>query len=279
MLSLDESELDGSRPSGMYRGWRLAARWAAAAGLALYPIVLVVACFFPPGRGGYRFPTIHPGDTDFYIYQLTRAGEVGGRWWKVADDGRLGGHYPPEVAKMPGIYEGVDLMLLCRPAQPLSRWPATLPSRRPDHLGDQWMGRRLDGAPPDRFVYPRRHGDHPADAELPPDRPGHLRTPPPGQAWLCHPGGLGLRQLPPEAVPDSCGPPRSRDGRRPPGFLLPGLSARDRNVHMVVRVFSRTTRRPATPGRDLPRGTHTGPGRWRIDLPRLDDRADELLRR
>ncbi len=110
-----------------------------------------VACFFPSRRGGYRLPTIQQGDTDVYIYHLIRAGEVGGRWWKVADDSRLGGHYPPEVAKMPGIYEGVDLMLLC-----------ALPSRYLDgrqlyHLAvliilatngwaAGWMVRRLTGS-------------------------------------------------------------------------------------------------------------------------------------
>ena len=52
------------------------------------------------------------GDAAFYAYQLTRAAECHGQWWRVAEDGRLGHPYPSEFAKHPGLFEGVDLMLL-----------------------------------------------------------------------------------------------------------------------------------------------------------------------
>jgi hypothetical protein len=43
---------------------------------------------------------------------LRRAAECGGRWWRIGDDARLGHPYPTEFAKHPGLFEGVDLMLL-----------------------------------------------------------------------------------------------------------------------------------------------------------------------
>ncbi len=52
------------------------------------------------------------GDAALYAYQLTHAAEHGGRWWRVGDNLRLGNPYPTELAKHPGLYEGVDLMLL-----------------------------------------------------------------------------------------------------------------------------------------------------------------------
>jgi hypothetical protein len=82
-------------------------------GLAVLPIALTIVSFYGPVLSGSASLTSGGGDLTFYEYQLKRSSEVGGRWWKVADDARLGGHYQSEVAKHAGIFEGVDLMLLC----------------------------------------------------------------------------------------------------------------------------------------------------------------------
>ena len=41
-----------------------------------------------------------------------RAVECRGQWWNIVEDDRLGHPYPTEFAKHPGLFEGVDLMLL-----------------------------------------------------------------------------------------------------------------------------------------------------------------------
>jgi hypothetical protein len=87
------------------------AYWSARVGLALLPLILALAAYYPKQLAGAPLPPPH-GDAALYAYQLMHAAEHGGRWWRVGDDLRLGNPYPTELAKHPGLYEGVDLMLL-----------------------------------------------------------------------------------------------------------------------------------------------------------------------
>jgi hypothetical protein len=89
-------------------GWR---RLIACLALAALPLVLALAGYYRLQLAGAPLP--YPqGDAAFYAYQLVRAAECHGQWWRVVDDPRLGPPYPTEFAKHPGLYEGVDLMLL-----------------------------------------------------------------------------------------------------------------------------------------------------------------------
>src|SRR5262249_43102537 len=77
--------------------------WVSVFLIAVLPPILAVSAFVRPPL---------TGDALFYGYQLKRAAEVDGRWWKVGADPYLGQPYEPELAKNAGLYEGVDLMLL-----------------------------------------------------------------------------------------------------------------------------------------------------------------------
>ena len=85
--------------------------WAKRAVLAVLPVVLSVVGYYHPVLRGRPLPRL-AGDGAFYVYQLDRARDLGGRWWDVAADEKLGAPYPPVTAKHPGIFEGVDLMLV-----------------------------------------------------------------------------------------------------------------------------------------------------------------------
>ncbi len=86
--------------------------WAGRAGLAVLPLLLALGFYYRPVlRGGLALLPVSY-DAGFYVYQLTRAAELGGRWWLLGDDELLGHPYPTAVAKHPGLYEGVDLMLV-----------------------------------------------------------------------------------------------------------------------------------------------------------------------
>jgi hypothetical protein len=87
------------------------ARWLTRLALAVLPLVLAVVAYYRAQLAGSPLPRPH-GDSGFYAYQLMRAAELHGQWWRVAEDDRLGHPYPTELAKHPGLYEGVDLMLL-----------------------------------------------------------------------------------------------------------------------------------------------------------------------
>jgi len=93
---------------GWRSGWTRVARCAL---LAALPLVLALAAYYPDQLAGAPLPRPQ-GDAAFYAYQLQRAAECRGQWWRVADDSRLGHPYPTEFAKHPGLFEGVDLMLL-----------------------------------------------------------------------------------------------------------------------------------------------------------------------
>jgi len=79
--------------------------------LAVLPLVLALAAYYPHQLAGAPLPRPQ-GDAALYAYQLQRAAECRGQWWRIGADGRLGRPYPTEFAKHPGLFEGVDLMLL-----------------------------------------------------------------------------------------------------------------------------------------------------------------------
>ena len=59
------------------------------------------------------------GDAAFYSYQFARMGELGGRWWRLGQDELVGAPYQPEFGKHPGVFEGVDLLMV---STLTSRW-------------------------------------------------------------------------------------------------------------------------------------------------------------
>jgi hypothetical protein len=77
--------------------------------VALPPLLALVGYYRAQIAGA---PLPRPGgDATFYAYQLMRAAECHGQWWRIAEDPRLGQPYPSQFAKHPGLFEGVDLML------------------------------------------------------------------------------------------------------------------------------------------------------------------------
>ena len=74
-------------------------------------MVLALAAYYPAQLCGKPFPSL-VGDASLYDYQLMRSAECHGQWWQIVKDTRLGYPYPTEFAKHPGLFEGVDLMLL-----------------------------------------------------------------------------------------------------------------------------------------------------------------------
>ncbi len=84
-------------------------RWSTVL-LALFPIVLAVLFYHPEwltGGNAYLGP-----DGAFYIYQIGHGAELHGVWWKLGTDARCGFPYPTGASKNPGLYEGLDLLLL-----------------------------------------------------------------------------------------------------------------------------------------------------------------------
>ncbi len=78
--------------------------------LAALPIVLAVVFHHPEWLKGRR-ANLGP-DGHFYVYQMGRVAELKGAWWKLADDDRVGFPYPTGAAKNPGLFEGLDLLLI-----------------------------------------------------------------------------------------------------------------------------------------------------------------------
>ena len=99
------------RPRRREKQWRKSSATMGPVVLALLPVVLSLIYL---ARALYCCPTgVHPsGDAQLYVYQLTRIGEVNGRWWELGTDPLVGHPYQSSAAKMPGIYEGLDLLLL-----------------------------------------------------------------------------------------------------------------------------------------------------------------------
>ena len=106
---MSESETVVERPASRLR--RIAAKAAPAVLIALLPPLLAILGYYRPALRGEPLPVLH-ADAAFYAYQLERAVELNGRWWKIADDPLVGAPYQNEVEKHPGLYEGVDLILL-----------------------------------------------------------------------------------------------------------------------------------------------------------------------
>ena len=100
----------------------MAAAVATRALLAVLPVVLTLAAYYPAQLRGKPFPSL-VGDASLYDYQLMRSAECHGQWWQIVKDARLGYPYPTEFAKHPGLFEGVDLMLL---AALTAGWSGTL---------------------------------------------------------------------------------------------------------------------------------------------------------
>lgn len=106
-LSPDERPHDDP-PARDRRPW---VRLAGVAFLAVLPIAIALGAYYRPLWKTGAWPSL-TADSAFYGYQLSRAAECRGMWWRIADDPLLGRPYPTEMAKHPGFYEGVDLMLL-----------------------------------------------------------------------------------------------------------------------------------------------------------------------
>ena len=89
--------------------WRA---WICRVLLAVLPVTLALGYYYRPAlRGGVELlPSEH--DAGFYIYVLARNAELSGRWWKLGEDELLGHPYQTAIAKHPGLYEGVDLLLI-----------------------------------------------------------------------------------------------------------------------------------------------------------------------
>lgn len=85
-------------------------RWGLLLLLAALPIILAVVFHHPEWLKGRR-ANLGP-DGHFYIYQMGRVAELNGAWWKLADDDRVGHPYPTGAAKNPGLFEGLDLLIL-----------------------------------------------------------------------------------------------------------------------------------------------------------------------
>jgi hypothetical protein len=86
-------------------------RWACRLGLVLLPVLLAFGFFYRPlWADGLPLPT--GGDSDFYVYQTARMADLDGRWWQLGTDPLLGQPFPTMAAKHPGLYEGVDLLLV-----------------------------------------------------------------------------------------------------------------------------------------------------------------------
>ena len=84
-------------------------RWGAAC-LILLPIVLSLVFHHPEWLAGRR-SNLGP-DGHFYVYQMGRIAELNGAWWKLGDDPLVGDPYPTGAAKNPGLFEGLDLLLI-----------------------------------------------------------------------------------------------------------------------------------------------------------------------
>ena len=111
---MNDATLDSSvknitaEPLEMSDGWR---PWASRVVVAILPVVLALVGYYRAQLAGSPLPRPQ-GDAAFYAYQLQMAAECHGQWWCIAADRRLGHPYPSEFAKHPGLFEGVDLMLM-----------------------------------------------------------------------------------------------------------------------------------------------------------------------
>jgi hypothetical protein len=100
----------GEAASAVARAGRL--RGVLAVGcLALLPVLLLLGFFYGP--------VLHRGrplglslDARYFEYQVARVADLDGRWWKLAIDEPVGRPYPSAMARLPQLYEGVDLFAM-----------------------------------------------------------------------------------------------------------------------------------------------------------------------
>lgn len=110
---------------GTFKDRQQLQRWAGRLGLALLPLVLVLAPVPNVSFGPYRFGSYYGnylwegladlpsgGDHDFYLYQTGRMVELEGRWWQLGQDDLLGRPYPSVMARFMELYEGVEVLLV-----------------------------------------------------------------------------------------------------------------------------------------------------------------------
>jgi hypothetical protein len=86
-------------------------RVLAVGSLALLPLLLLFGFFYGP--------VLHRGrplglslDSRYYEYQVARVADLDGRWWKLAIEEPVGRPYPSAMARLPELYEGVDLLAI-----------------------------------------------------------------------------------------------------------------------------------------------------------------------
>jgi hypothetical protein len=73
---------------------------------------LVAVFYYGPALvGGADYLPVF-NDLSFEGYKLARSAELRGAWWKMAADPTVGAPYDPATAAHPGVFEGVDMMLL-----------------------------------------------------------------------------------------------------------------------------------------------------------------------
>ncbi|MGO9598547.1 MAG: hypothetical protein ACLP7Q_11210 [Isosphaeraceae bacterium] len=77
----------------------------------LLPPVMVLAGYHRPMFQRAKEWAIS-GDAATYAYQFARIGELRGQWWKLGQDDLVGAPYQPIFGKHPGVFEGVDLLLV-----------------------------------------------------------------------------------------------------------------------------------------------------------------------
>lgn len=87
-------------------------RWIAMFILTLLPPIVTGGVYFPSWSGEPLISFSSHVDASFCVYELERAKEVGFRYWQLADDPLVGKPYPTGAAKHPGLYEGLDFLLI-----------------------------------------------------------------------------------------------------------------------------------------------------------------------
>ena len=162
------------------------------------------------------------GDACFYTYQLSRIGELRGQWWKLGHDEMVGAPYQPEFGKHPGVYEGVDLLMV---STLTSRWLDPVMNY---HLMmmvvlvvNGWVVGWLV-SPVDWLVGMGRTWRDPCELELLHGLPSS-GTCPPVQIWLDGAGRDGVLSLSGPAHAAARDAAGAGDGPRSPGLILPWL--------------------------------------------------------